>query len=94
MPCNYPLHNSITDMQTTIESLQDFIVTVEHKAVTRVVVPAMSEDHAINKVRRYGVEQYNEYEGYSSPSGVSVKARLAPPPTMKQLRAKYGKQAN
>lgn len=76
------------------DTLQDFIVTIEHKAVTRVVVPAVSEDHAINKVRRYGSEQYTAYEGYSQPSGVSVKARLAPPPTMKQLRSQYGKRGN
>lgn len=83
---------SITHNNT--DALQDFIVTIEHKAVTRVVVPAVSEDHAINKVRRYGDQQYPEYEGYSKPSGVSVKARLAPPETMKMLRAKYAKRSS
>ena len=79
---------------TMSETLNDFIDTSEHKSVTRVVVPAVTEDHAINKVRRYGAEQYPEYEGYSRPSGVSVKARRAPQETLTMLRAKFGKRGS
>lgn len=80
-------------MNTTDFEMRDFVVTVEKKIVTRVRVPATSEDHAIRKVERYGVGQYPAYDGYAVPGNTSVKARRAPPETMKQLRAKFGRKS-